>query len=73
MPSSFAVGQFVKEERPAGSDTKFDKRMYASLFFNPESMNDVVKNEKWYGRPYVIYQDAKGVTKTVYADKVIRY
>lgn len=49
MPSSFAVGQFVKEERPAGSDTKFDKRMYASLFFNPESMNDVVKNEKWYG------------------------
>ena len=31
------------------------------------------KNEKWYGRPYVIYQDAKGVTKTVYADKVIRY
>lgn len=31
------------------------------------------KNEKWYGRPYVIYQDAKGVTKTVYADKVIKY
>lgn len=31
------------------------------------------KNEKWYGRPYVIYQDAKGVTKTVYADKVIEY
>ena len=49
MPSSFAVGQFVKEERPAGSDTKFDKRIYASLFFNPEAMGDVVKNEKWYG------------------------
>lgn len=31
------------------------------------------KNEKWYGRPYVIYQDAKGVTKTVYADNVIKY
>lgn len=31
------------------------------------------KNEKWYGRPYVIYQDAEGVTKTVYADKVIEY
>lgn len=45
MPSSFAVGQFVKEERPAGSDTKYDKRMYASLFFNPEAMGDVVKNE----------------------------
>ena len=23
--------------------------MYASLFFNPEAMGDVVKNEKWYG------------------------
>lgn len=31
------------------------------------------KNEKWYGRPYVIYQDAKGVTKTVYAKNVIKY
>mgnify|MGYP002445626091 CR=1 FL=1 len=31
------------------------------------------KNEKWYGRPYVIYQDAEGVTKTVYADNVIEY
>lgn len=49
MPSSFAVGEFVKEERPAGSDTKYDKRMYASLFFNPEALGDVVKNEKWYG------------------------
>lgn len=48
MPSSFVVGEFVKEERPAGSDTKFDKRIYASLFFNPEAMEDVVKNEKWY-------------------------
>lgn len=36
MPSSFAVGQFVKEERPAGSDTKYDKRMYASLFSIPK-------------------------------------
>lgn len=31
------------------------------------------KSEKWYGRPYVIYQDAEGVTKTVYADNVIKY
>lgn len=49
MPSSFIVGQFIKEERPAQSDTKYDKRIYASLFFNPEAMGDVVKNEKWYG------------------------
>lgn len=31
------------------------------------------KSEKWYGRPYVIYQYAKGVTKTVYAKNVIKY
>lgn len=31
------------------------------------------KNEKWYGRPYVIYRNAAGEEKTVYADKVIEY
>ncbi|MBO9728790.1 MAG: RagB/SusD family nutrient uptake outer membrane protein [Chitinophaga sp.] len=31
LPSNYLVAQFVKEQRPAGSDTKFDKRMYASL------------------------------------------
>lgn len=49
MPSAFAVGSFMSEERPAGSDTKYDKRMYASLFFNPEPLGDVIKNENWYG------------------------
>ena len=31
------------------------------------------KNEKWYGRPYVIYRNAAGEEKTVYADNVIKY
>lgn len=31
------------------------------------------KNEKWYGRPYVIYQNADGIVTTVYADNVIQY
>lgn len=31
------------------------------------------KDEKWYGRPYVIYQNAEGEVKTVYADNVIKY
>lgn len=52
MPTSFIVGQFISEERPAGADTKFDKRMYPSLFFNPEALGDVVKNESWYGGNY---------------------
>jgi hypothetical protein len=49
MPSAYAVGRFVKELRPQGSDTKFDKRMYASLFFDPQTYGDVAPNEKWYG------------------------
>jgi hypothetical protein len=52
MPSTYAVGQFVKEERPTGSDSKFDKRMYASLFFDPQTYGDVVSNEKWYGNSH---------------------
>lgn len=52
MPSSYAVSQFVQELRPAGSDTKFDKRIYASLFFDPQTYGDVVPNEKWYGNSH---------------------
>ncbi|RPE12815.1 RagB/SusD family nutrient uptake outer membrane protein [Chitinophaga lutea] len=33
VPSNYMVREFVKEQRPAGSDTKFDKRMYASLMW----------------------------------------
>ncbi|MDR1982173.1 MAG: RagB/SusD family nutrient uptake outer membrane protein [Tannerellaceae bacterium] len=49
MPSAYLVGQFVKELRPQGADTKFDKRMYASLFFDPQTYGDVKPDEKWYG------------------------
>lgn len=52
MPSSSIVREFATEKRPTGSDTKFDKRMYCSLFFDPEEYGDVVKNEKWYGGNY---------------------
>lgn len=52
MPSSSIVREFATEKRPEGSDTKFDKRMYCSLFFDPEEYGDVVKNEKWYGGNY---------------------
>ncbi len=52
MPSAYAVSAFISELRPAGSDTKFDKRMYATFFFNPADYGDVVPNEKWYGDQY---------------------
>lgn len=32
MPNSLIVGEFTKETRPSDADTKFDKRLYASLF-----------------------------------------
>lgn len=33
VPSNYMVREFVKEPRPAGSDTKYDKRMYASMMW----------------------------------------
>ncbi|MDR0743859.1 MAG: RagB/SusD family nutrient uptake outer membrane protein [Tannerella sp.] len=52
MPSAYVVGQFVKEERPSGSDSKFDKRMYSCFFFDPQVYGDNVPNEKWYGNKH---------------------
>ena len=52
MPNSFIVGEFTKETRPNGADTNFDKRIYASLFFDPANYGDKVANEKWYGNNY---------------------
>ena len=33
MPTASIVDDFIVEERPAGSDTRFDKRMYTSFFW----------------------------------------
>ena len=52
MPNSLIVGEFTKETRPSDADTKFDKRMYASLFFDAANYGDKVPNEKWYGNNY---------------------
>ncbi len=52
MPSAYAVSTFIQELRPAGSDTKFDKRMYATFFFNPADYGDIVPNTKWYGNQF---------------------
>ena len=52
MPNTLIVGEFTKETRPSDADTKFDKRMYASLFFDAANYGDKVPNEKWYGNNY---------------------
>lgn len=53
MPSAFAVSEFTKELRGNSSeaaDSKFDKRLYASMFFTPEDYGDWVSEEtaSWY-------------------------
>lgn len=50
MPSAYAVYEFVKELRPAGADSKFDKRLYVSMFFKPEDYGDQVGEQAgdWY-------------------------
>lgn len=46
LPSNYIVSEFVKEKRPAGSDTKFDKRMYASLMWKRSSLGET--DATWY-------------------------
>ncbi|NLR67471.1 RagB/SusD family nutrient uptake outer membrane protein [Chitinophaga varians] len=43
VPSNYLVSQFVKEPRPAGSDTKFDKRMYATLMWKYSTLGEADK------------------------------
>ena len=46
IPSDFLLKEFKKELRPAGSDTKFDKRMYATLMWKYSDFGET--NVTWY-------------------------
>lgn len=52
MPSAFLVSEFTKETRgtdATAADSKYDKRIYASLFFVPGEYGDWVTEENgWY-------------------------
>jgi hypothetical protein len=48
MPTASLVDDFIAEERPAGSDTKFDKRMYTSFYFKHSDFGDVAPDETWF-------------------------
>jgi len=48
MPSAAIVRDFMAEQRPAGSDTKFDKRMYTSFFWK-YSKYEAKPDGKWFG------------------------
>ncbi|MDF2190325.1 RagB/SusD family nutrient uptake outer membrane protein [Paraflavitalea sp. CAU 1676] len=46
IPSQFLVKEFKKELRPGGSDTKFDKRMYATLMWKYSDFGET--DATWY-------------------------
>lgn len=48
IPSDFVIKEFKKELRPAGSDTKFDKRMYASFLWKYSDFGE--KDTTWYDK-----------------------
>ena len=49
QPSAHLINEYIVEERPAGSDSRWDKRLYTTCYFNYEDYNDVKKNEIFYG------------------------
>lgn len=48
QPSPFLIKQFVSEPRPAGADTKWDKRLYTTCFFKYSDYNDVKEDETFF-------------------------
>lgn len=46
IPSQFAIKEFKKELRPNGSDTKFDKRMYATFMWKYSDFGET--DATWY-------------------------
>jgi hypothetical protein len=49
MPSPAIIRDFIAEERPAGSDTRFDKRMNASFLWKYSDYQAGATDGKWYG------------------------
>lgn len=49
MPTASIVEDFIVEERPAGSDTRFDKRMYTSFFWKHSDYETTVEDGAWFG------------------------
>lgn len=49
QPSAHLIKEFIKEERTSGSDSRWDKRLYTTCYFNYADYNDVKENELFYG------------------------
>ena len=46
---SHLIKEFISEQRPQGSDSKWDKRLYTTCFFKYSDFGDVKPDEKFYG------------------------
>ncbi|MDR2275285.1 RagB/SusD family nutrient uptake outer membrane protein [Sphingobacterium sp. Lzh-3] len=49
VPGISVVRDFISEERPAGSDTRFDKRMYGSFYWKYSDYETGLTDGAWYG------------------------
>lgn len=49
QPSPYLIKEFISEQRPEGSDSKWDKRLYTTCFFKYSDFGDVKPDEKFYG------------------------
>lgn len=68
VPSNYLVNEFLKEVRPAGADTKFDKRMYASLMWKRSALGE--SDTTWYdGKTFdQLWNSALSKTVRLYPD-----
>lgn len=48
QPSPWLVKEFISEPRAAGSDSRWDKRLYTNCFFKYSDYNDVKADETWF-------------------------
>ncbi|TXH22481.1 MAG: RagB/SusD family nutrient uptake outer membrane protein [Chitinophagaceae bacterium] len=62
MPSASIVRDFIEEERPAGSDSRFDKRMYTAFFWKHSDYENGVADGAWFGNQSfdVMWDNASG-------------
>ncbi len=63
VPGHSIVRDFVTEERPAGSDTRFDKRMYTSFFWKYSDYEAGLTDGKWFGNHEFDYFWSEGKGK----------
>lgn len=48
QPSPWLVKEFISEPRTAGSDTRWDKRLYTNCFFKYSDYSDSKADDTWY-------------------------